>query len=206
MGQKVTVKDLLMTSLSSIRLNKPLIDLDIIKILNLGKARLNHVTSYKSDSNPAAVINDRSDYKWIRRTESKLYDVFEEFEKYFLADFLADDIADKADCMKSFAHSFLKSFDIISFLGRFDICIPDIGILMDGGIEFDWCSEDPVSKSESGWMATLWIYGNDGINIDIVYGVSTINECKNSGTCKLVDLLDNKIPHSFYEFIKFIED
>ena len=69
--------------------------------------------------------------------------------------------------------------NLLEILFDHRIPIPDIGWLMDGGIGFEWRSQNIKG------IGTMSIYGDN----QVVYGVSLGSGHKEKGTCELTDLV-----------------
>lgn len=68
---------------------------------------------------------------------------------------------------------------LLKFLDCHNVSMPDIGWLMDGGIGFEWRSQ------ENKGIGTMSIYGDN----QVVYGASLGSGPKDKGTCELNNLL-----------------
>ncbi len=85
--------------------------------------------------------------------------------------------------------AFHDASSLLEFLFYNDIPIPDIGWLIDGGIGFEWRSQD--SKG----IGTMSIYGDN----QVVYGASFGSKRRVKGTCVLNDSV---LPVNFLPILK----
>ena len=76
------------------------------------------------------------------------------------------------------APAYYDAYQLLGILFDYNVSIPDIGWLMDGGIGFEWRSRDGKG------IATISIYGDN----QVVYGASIGNTRRIKGTCSLSNL------------------
>ena len=81
------------------------------------------------------------------------------------------------------------AFRLLEFLDDHNISMPNIGWLIDGGIGFEWRSQD--SKG----IGTMSIYGDN----QVVYGASFGSKRRVKGTCVLNDSV---LPVNFLPILK----
>ncbi len=81
------------------------------------------------------------------------------------------------------------TYDLLEILFDNNVTMPDIGWLMDGGIGFEWRSQDNKR------IGTMSIYGDN----QVVYGASLGNKRRVKGTCALNDSV---LPVNFLPILK----
>lgn len=104
-----------------------------------------------------------------KHAERELIDIQQEVEQAHALDNEIDPVPDSA---------YHDAYSLLEILFYNNVPMPDIGWLMDGGIGFEWRSQD--SKG----IGTMSIYGDN----QVVYGSSLGNGRKVKGTCELTHL------------------
>ncbi len=117
--------------------------------------------------NPSSVAY--LDFSWLMDAKQQLQEVHKEVTEACTSD-------DEIDPVPSSAYH--DAFWLLKLLDYYNAPMPDIGWLIDGGIGFEWRSQD--SKG----IATMSIYGDN----QAVYGASLGSGRKIKGTCVLTDL------------------
>ena len=108
-------------------------------------------------------------FSWLTEAEQQLQEVYQEVMEACALESEIDPVPDSA---------YRDAFWLLKILDYYNIPMPDIGWLMDGGIDFEWRSKD--SKG----IATMSIYGDN----QVVYGGSLGSTLRVKGTCALSNL------------------
>lgn len=103
-----------------------------------------------------------------KHVQRELDDIRQEAEQAYTLDNEIDLVPDAA---------FHDASSLLEILSYNDIPMPDIGWLMDGGIGFEWRSQDNKR------IGTISIYGDN----QVVYGASLGSKSRVKGTCFLSD-------------------
>lgn len=117
--------------------------------------------------NPSAVA-DLSSF-WLDDAVQQLREVHQEAQEALELDNEIDPVPDLA---------YGNAYWLLEGLFAYNVSMPDIGWLMDGGIGFEWRSRDGKG------IATISIYGDN----QIVYGASLGGTRRVKGTCALSNL------------------
>lgn len=124
--------------------------------------------SHETVINPFSVV-DR-DFSWLREAVQQLREVYEEVLEACTLDSETDPVPGAA---------YYDAFWLLKLLDYYNVPMPDIGWLIDGGIGFEWRS------TEGKGIGTMSIYGDN----HVVYGASLESSRKVKGTCELTDLV-----------------
>ena len=119
-------------------------------------------------TNPFSVAD--LDFSWLTEAVEQLKEIYEEVLEACTLDNEVDPVPDSA---------YHNAFWLLTLLDHDNVPIPDIGWLMDGGIGFEWRSQNIKG------IGTMSIYGDN----QVVYGASLGSGHKEKGTCKLTDLV-----------------
>ena len=103
---------------------------------------------------------------FLKQGQRELDEIRQEAEAACATDNEIDPVPDSA---------YRDTYLLLKILFNYDVPMPDIGWLMDGGIGFEWRPGDGIT--------TISLYG-DGL---VVYGASLDNERRVKGTCSLSD-------------------
>ncbi len=117
--------------------------------------------------NPSSVAD--LDSSWLTEAKQQLQEVYQEVMEACALESEIDPVPDPA---------YRDAFWLLKILDYYNVRMPDIGWLMDGGIDFEWRSKD--SKG----IATMSIYGDS----QVVYGGSLGSTRRVKGTCALSNL------------------
>ena len=115
-----------------------------------------------------------------KQVQRELDDIRQEVEKACTLDNEIDSVPDSA---------YDDTYDLLEILFDNNVTMPDICWLMDGGIGFEWRSQD---NKRIGIMS---IYGNN----QVVYGASLGSRRRVKGTCVLNDSV---LPVNFLPILK----
>ena len=110
------------------------------------------------------------DFSWLTEAVQQLREVYEEVLEACTLDNEVDPVPDSA---------YHHALWLLKLLDYYNVPMPDIGWLIDGGIGFEWRSTD--SKG----IGTMSIYGDN----QVVYGASLGSARRIKGTCGLSDLV-----------------
>ena len=110
------------------------------------------------------------DFSWLYEADQQLQEVYQEVEEVCALDDEIDPVPDSA---------YNDAYWLLEVLFGYNVSMPDIGWLMDGGIGFEWRSTDGRG------IATMSIYGNN----QVVYVASLGSMRRAKGTCALSNLL-----------------
>ena len=105
-----------------------------------------------------------------KQVQSKLDEIRQETEEAYALDNEIDPIPDSA---------YDDANSLLEILFYNNVPMPDIGWLADGGIGFEWRSQN-VKR-----IGTMSIYGDN----KVIYGASLGNGHKDKGTCELTNLV-----------------
>ena len=116
-------------------------------------------------------------FSWLTDAIQQLQEVYKEVTETCTLDDEIDPVPDSA---------YHDAFRLLELLDYCNVPMPDIGWLMDGGIGFEWRSQDTKG------IATMSIYGDS----PVVYGASHGDSRRIKGTCRLsnIVLLDRFFP------------
>ena len=117
-----------------------------------------------------------------KQVQRELDDIRQEVEQAYALDNEIDPVPDAA---------FHDASSLLEILFCNNVPIPDIGWLMDGGIGFEWRSQDNKR------IGTMSIYGDN----QVVYGASLGNKRRVKGTCVLNDSV---LPVNFLSLILLV--
>ena len=117
--------------------------------------------------NPSAVAD--LGFLWLDDAIQQIQEVRQEVEETLELDSEIDPVPDSA---------YDDAYWLLKLLFDYKVPMPDIGWLMDGGIDFEWRSKD--SKG----IATMSMYGDN----QVVYGASLGGTRRVKGTCPLSNL------------------
>ena len=106
---------------------------------------------------------------WLDEAIQQLQEVHQEVKEAYELDSEIDLVPDSA---------YDDAYWLLELLSAFNISMPDIGWLMDGGIGVEWRSRDGKG------IATISIYGDN----QIIYGASFGSTHRIKGTCPLSNL------------------
>ena len=115
-----------------------------------------------------------------KHVQSELDDIREEAEEACTLDNEIDSVPDSA---------YDDTYYLLEILFDNNVPMPDIGWLMDGGIGFEWQSQNNKR------IGTMSIYGDN----QVVYGASLGNKRRVKGTCVLNDSV---LPVNFLPILK----
>ena len=115
-----------------------------------------------------------------KQVQRELDDIRQEAEEACTLDNEIDSVPDSA---------YDDTYYLLEILFDNNVPIPDIGWLMDGGIGFEWRSQDNKR------IGTMSIYGDN----QVVYGASLGNKRRVKGTCVLNDSV---LPVNFLPILK----
>ena len=116
--------------------------------------------------NPSAAAS--LGFLWLDEAVQQLQEVHQEVKEAYELDSEIDLVPDSA---------YDDAYWLLKVLSAYNISMPDLGWLMDGGIGFEWRSRDRKG------IATISIYGDNRI----VYGASLGSTRRVKGTCALSD-------------------
>ena len=120
-------------------------------------------------TNPFSVAD--LDFSWLTEAKQQLQEVYQEVMEACTLDSEIDPVPGAA---------YHDAFWLLKLLDYYNVPMPDIGWLIDGGIGFEWRSMDGKG------IGTMSIYGDN----QVVYGVSSLRSIpKTKGTCGLTDLV-----------------
>lgn len=108
-------------------------------------------------------------FSWLTEAKQQLQEVYQEVMDTCTLDSEIESVPDSA---------YRDAFWLLKILDYYNVPMPDIGWLMDGGIDFEWRSKD--SKG----IATMSMYGDN----QVVYGASLGGTRRVKGTCALSNL------------------
>ncbi len=117
--------------------------------------------------NPSAVAD--LGFLWLDAAVQQIQEVHQEVEEALELDSEIDPVPDSA---------YDNAYWLLKFLFDHKVPMPDIGWLMDGGIEFEWRSSDGRG------IATMSMYGDN----QVVYGASLGGTRRVKGTYPLSNL------------------
>lgn len=115
-----------------------------------------------------------------KHVKRELDDIRQQVEEACTLDNEIDSVPDSA---------YDDTYYLLEILFHNNVPIPDIGWLMDGGIGFEWRSQDNKR------IGTMSIYGDN----QVVYGASLGNKRRVKGTCVLNDSV---LPVNFLPILK----
>ncbi len=115
-----------------------------------------------------------------KHVERELDEIRQEVEEACTLDNEIDSVPDSA---------YDDTYYLLEILFDNNVSMPDIGWLMDGGIGFEWRSQDNKR------IGTMSIYGDN----QVVYGASLGNKRRVKGTCVLNDSV---LPVNFLPILK----
>ena len=118
----------------------------------------------RTEIEPAASSTDKVLFR--KQVQRELDETRQEIEEACATDNEIDPVPDSA---------YRDAYLLLEVLFNYDVLMPDIGWLIDGGIGFEWRPGDGI--------ATISLYG-DGL---VVYGASLGNERRFKGTRSLSD-------------------
>ncbi len=122
--------------------------------------------------------NDKALYR--KQVQRKLDDIRQEAEEAYTLDNEIDSVPDSA---------YDDTYYLLEILFDSNVPMPDIGWLMDGGIGFEWRSQDNKR------IGTMSIYGDN----QVFYGASLGSKRRVKGTCVLNDSV---LPANFLPILK----
>jgi hypothetical protein len=128
--------------------------------------------------NPFSVAD--LDFSWLTEAIEQLQEVYQEVMEAGAVDSEVDLIPYSA---------YQDAFWLLELLDYYNVPMPDIGWLMDGGIGFEWRSQNIKG------IGTMSIYGDN----QVVYGASLGIGSKIKGTSELTDLV---LPVRFLPMLK----
>ena len=129
-------------------------------------------------TNPFSVVD--LDFSWLTEAVQQLREVYEEVLEACALDSEVDPVPNSA---------YHNAFWLLKLLDYDNVPMPDIGWLVDGGIGFEWRSQNIKG------IGTMSMYGDN----QVVYGVSLGSTHKIKGTCELTDLV---LPVRFFPILK----
>ena len=109
-------------------------------------------------------------FSWLTEAKQQLQEVYQEVEEACTLESEIDPVPDSV---------YHDAFLLLELLDYYDVPMPDIGWLIDGGIGFEWRSTNGTG------IGTMSIYGDN----QVVYGASLGSTRKLKGTCVLTDLV-----------------
>ncbi len=115
-----------------------------------------------------------------KQVQRALDEIRQEYEEAYTLDNEIDSVPDSA---------YDDTYYLLEILFDNNVPMPDIGWLMDGGIGFEWRSQDNKR------IGTMSIYGDN----QVVYGASLGNKRRVKGTCVLNDSV---LPVNFLPILK----
>ena len=120
-------------------------------------------------TNPFSVAD--INFSWLTEARQQLQEVYQEVMDACTLDSEIDPVPCAA---------YQDAFWLLELLDYYNVPMPDIGWLIDGGIGFEWHSMDGKG------IGTMSIYGDN----QVVYGVSSLSSTRKiKGACGLTDLV-----------------
>lgn len=119
--------------------------------------------------NPSAAAD--LDFSWLTEAKQQLQEVYQEVME-------AGTLDSEVNLVPYSAYQ--DAFWLLELLDYYNVPMPDIGWLADGGIGLEWRSQNVKG------IGTMSIYGDN----QVVYGASLGSGQKVKGTCKLTDLVE----------------
>ncbi len=123
-------------------------------------------TSDETMYNPVSAAD--LDFSWLMDAKQQLQEVHKEVTETCTLD-------DEIDPVPSSVY--YDAFWLLQLLDNYNVPMPDIGWLIDGGIGFEWRSADGKG------IGTMSIYGDN----KVIYGASLGDKRRVKGTCVLND-------------------
>ena len=111
------------------------------------------------------------DFSWLTEAKQQLQEVYQEVEDAYTLDNEIDPVPDTA---------YRDASSLLEILYNYDVSMPDIGWLADGGIGLEWRSQHVKG------IGTMSIYGDN----KVIYGASLGGTRKVKGTCELSNLVE----------------